>query len=62
MRINLLKFYGSKVKEDPHGFTDEDYKVHEIMGVFSIEKSELAAYHLKYVSKFGMSNRKIRDH
>ena len=41
LRMNPLKFYGSKVDEDLNGFIDEVYKVLEIMGVSSIEKVEL---------------------
>ncbi len=50
LRINLLEFDGSKVEEDPNGFIEKVYKVIAIMGVTSVEKAELDAYQLKYVS------------
>lgn len=47
--------------KNPNEFIDEVYKVVAIVGVSSIEKFELAAYQLKDVSKFGMSNGRIVD-
>uniref|UniRef100_M1DFF4 Gag-pol protein n=1 Tax=Solanum tuberosum TaxID=4113 RepID=M1DFF4_SOLTU len=43
-RMNPLKFYGSKVEEDPQRFTDILYKVLSIMCVSSEQKEALAAY------------------
>ena len=51
LRMNPLDLYGSKVCENPNGFTDEVYKVITIMGVSSIEKAELTSYQLKEVSQ-----------
>uniref|UniRef100_M1DII5 Polyprotein n=1 Tax=Solanum tuberosum TaxID=4113 RepID=M1DII5_SOLTU len=40
--INPPEFHGSKVEEDPQGFTDEVYNFLMIMGVTPKEKSKLA--------------------
>ncbi|TMW82246.1 hypothetical protein EJD97_006428, partial [Solanum chilense] len=44
LRMNPPEFHDSKVEKDPNGFIDKVYKVLAIMGVYSIEKAELAAY------------------
>lgn len=50
-QMNPPEFYGSKVEENPQRFIDEVYKVFAIMGVYSEEKAELAAYQLKDVAQ-----------
>ena len=44
-------FFGSKVEEDPQGFSDEVFKVLDAMGVSSQEKVELSVYQLKDVDQ-----------
>ena len=46
-RMNPPTLFGSKVEEDPQGFTDEVFKVLESMCVTSQEKAKLAVYQLK---------------
>jgi len=41
----------TKVEEYPQEFIDEVYKVLAIVGVTSVEKVELASYHLKWVAQ-----------
>lgn len=43
--MNPPAFFGSKVDEDPQGFTDE------VLRVSPQEKVELATYQLKYVAQ-----------
>ena len=50
-RMNPLMSFGSKVYEDPQDFLDKVYKILFSMGVSSSEKTELAAYQLKYVAQ-----------
>ncbi|XP_049375598.1 uncharacterized protein LOC125840667 [Solanum verrucosum] len=51
VRMNPPVFLGSKVRENPQEFVDEDYKVVDAMGVTSVEKVELATYQLKDVAQ-----------
>ena len=48
-RMNPPTFLCSKVEEELKGFIDEVFKVLDVVGVSSLEKSELAAYQLKDV-------------
>ncbi|WMV14300.1 hypothetical protein MTR67_007685 [Solanum verrucosum] len=50
-RINPLKFYDSKVEEDPQEFIDEVYKILAIKGVTLVEKAKFTACQLKRVAK-----------
>lgn len=50
-RINSSEFFGSKVGEDLKEFVKEIHKFMEIMGVALVEKEELVAYQLNYVSE-----------
>lgn len=44
MRMNPLKFYLSKVDEDPQGFIKEMYNIMAIMGVSLEKKEEFLTY------------------
>lgn len=57
--MNPREFCGSELEKDPNRFIDVLYKVLEIMGVSSIEKSEPSTYQLKDVAQIGMSNGRI---
>lgn len=59
MRMNPLKFHGSKVYEDPQEFIGEVYKIVEIIGISSKEKDELVAYKLKGVSQVWFTQWKL---
>lgn len=50
MRMNLLKFHGSKVDKDPIEFIEEGYKVVAMIGVTLEDKVELVACQLKGVT------------
>ncbi|WMV37884.1 hypothetical protein MTR67_031269 [Solanum verrucosum] len=49
--MNLPRFTGSTVTEDPENFVEELQKVFEVMHVIDIERVELVAYQLKGVSR-----------
>ena len=51
VRMNPPIFLGSMVREDPQEFSDGVYKVLIVMGMTSMEKSELASYQLRDVSQ-----------
>ncbi|TMW87083.1 hypothetical protein EJD97_020446 [Solanum chilense] len=46
-RMNPPTFYGSKVREDPHEFIIEFYRILYAMGLTTSEKAELDTYQLK---------------
>lgn len=50
MRMNLPKFSGTKVEEDPQEFVDEIKKIFKVMHVDQVEGVELVVYHLKDVA------------
>ena len=47
MRMNSLKFYGSKSDEDPWLFLEEVRKITQVMHVSGEHSMELATYRLK---------------
>ena len=61
LRMNPPEFHDSKVEKDPNWFIDKVYKVLAIMGVYSIEKAELATYQLKDVAQIWYENKNIVD-
>ncbi|XP_055824236.1 uncharacterized protein LOC129892674 [Solanum dulcamara] len=50
-RMNLPKFDGSKVDEDPIKFIDESYQIVAIMGVPPNGNAKLVAYQLKHIAR-----------
>ena len=59
-RMNPHTFFGSKVEQDPLGFTEEVFKLLDAMRVSYQQKEELPPTHSKMWLKFCMSNGRMR--
>lgn len=61
MKINSLKFHGSKVEKDLVEFIDEAYGIVAFIEASSVEKAELRPINLNMWLKFGMINRSRKE-